>query len=130
MKIIIVDDNETFRSSLRLFLSEKYGCQIIVEAESADIILNSPDLAKADIILMDIVLPGIDGIEASKIIIKKHHDIKIIVITMHHEKVFLEQLLNTGIKGCIFKDQIFNDISEALDTVIKGEYFFPEKIVL
>ena len=130
MKIIIVDDNKTFRSSLKIFLEEKFGYQIIEEAERADAIFNSLQLVKADIILMDIVMPGIDGIEASKIILKTNNYLKIIVITMHHERVFLEQLINTGIKGCIFKDNIFNQLSEALEAVMSGEYFFPEKIAL
>ena len=130
MKIIIVDDNETFRSSLKLFLSEKYGYQIIADLERADIVLESPLIDEADIILMDIVMPGMDGIEASMLILKKHHNAKIIIITMHNEKVFLEQLINTGIKGCIFKDEIFNNISEAMESVMIGECYFPEMIIL
>ena len=128
MKIVIVDDNDTFRTSIKLFLEEKYGHQITAESNRADNILDSKEIYQADIILMDIVMPGMDGIEASKLILQKHSKVKIIVITMHTEKAFLKQLINTGVKGCIFKDQIFNNISSALNSVLKGQPYFPEEI--
>ena len=130
MKIVIVDDNETFRTGFKLFLQEKYNYEIIAEFDNANDIINSNYLACTDIILMDIVMPGIDGIKASKILLKKNKNINIIIITMHTEKVFLEQLINTGIKGCIFKDTVFNNISKAIDNVVKGKFYFPKEVVL
>ena len=128
MKIIIVDDSKSYRDVLKVVLTENFDHEIIEEVESGDGILNSRLLHKADIILMDLMMPGTDGIETTIKILENYKDAKIIAITMHAEKVYMEELIEAGFKGCVLKDNLFYEIDAGIRDVVKGGYYFPDDI--
>lgn len=129
MKIIIVDDNTNFRETLRFYLEEKYKHQVIGEASSGEEFLAMENIHVADIILMDIVMGKLDGIETTKLILKQFSYIKIIAISMHVDRIFQLQLKQTGFLGCVFKTDIFENIQNALLCVEKRNPFFPDNIL-
>ena len=131
MKIIIVDDNEEFRSTLRFFIEQKLNHTVIAEfSDGEDFLKVDPKkLREADIILMDIIMNNISGIDATKMITWKNYNLKIIAVTMHIEKVFLEQIIEAGFKGCVFKSNIFNTLERALQEVNSGKLFINEKLL-
>ncbi len=130
LKVILVDDNNIFRNALKLILVQQYHIQIIGEASSADEFWQLNHNMTADIILMDIMMPGVDGITLAKKILINDHYIKIIAITMHVDKVYLISLIEAGFVGCIFKNDLFNTLKPALDTVMMGKRFFPKNMLL
>ncbi len=127
-KIIIVDDSKSFRDVLRVVLSENFNYKIIEEAECGYDMLDSRLLHSADIILMDLMMPGMDGIETAKEILKKNRDLKIIAVTMHAEKAYLEELIEAGFKGCILKNNLFEEIDAGIHSVIWGGFYFPSEL--
>jgi len=131
MKIIIVDDNHEFRSTLRFFIEEKLNYTVIAEAESGEEFLELDPILinEADIIIMDIIMNQISGIDATKSITWKYKNIKILAVTMHIEKVFLEQILEAGFKGCVFKSDVFNSLEKALLEIQAGRLFINEKLL-
>ncbi len=131
MKIIIVDDNNEFRSTLKFFIEQKLNHSVIAEFSNGEDFLNVDlkILREADIILMDIVMNKVSGIEACKNITWKNYNLKIIAVTMHIEKVFLEQIIEAGFKGCVFKTNIFNTLEKALQEVNSGKLFINEKLL-
>ena len=131
LKFILVDDNEAFRCALRMLLINQYNAEIIAEASNADDVLLIPDLHKADIILMDLMIPGKNGIDITKELLWKYsRHFKIVAITMHAEKVYLTTLIEAGFRGCIFKNDLYNQLTEALSVVYDGNLYFPKDILL
>jgi DNA-binding NarL/FixJ family response regulator len=130
LKVILVDDNENFRNSLKEILFYRYNIQIIGEASNAKEFWELKNKSAADLILMDIMIPEVDGISIAKKLLLENHTIKIIAITMHTDKVYLDKLIEAGFVGCIFKNDLFNQLKPALDAVIHGERFYPDNLLL
>ncbi|HEY4788902.1 MAG TPA: response regulator transcription factor [Bacteroidales bacterium] len=130
LKVILVDDNESFRNALKNLLTNKFYVQIIGEASSGKEFNNLSNLNSADIILMDVMMPDIDGISLTKKALWANNHLKFIAITMHYDKVYLTSLVEAGFKGCVFKSNIFSEILHAIETVMSGKYYFPENILL
>jgi DNA-binding NarL/FixJ family response regulator len=128
MKTIIVDDNVSFRSSLKDYIENKLGYEVIAEASDGIDFLGLPNLSDADMILMDIAMETMDGFEATKLALWRYPHLKIIAVTMYSEKVFLVKLIQTGFKGCVFKPEIFDSLHKAIQTVIEGEYYIPDNM--
>jgi DNA-binding NarL/FixJ family response regulator len=129
MKIMIVDDSKQFRESLTDFLTHKLYHEVIAEAKSGEEFLTmKSEMQATDIILMDIVMNKVDGIMATNKALDLYPTIKIIAVTMHVEKLFLVQLIESGFKGCVNKTDIWSNLNEALTTVYSGSIYFPEDI--
>ncbi len=129
LKIVLVDDNEPFRKALKNLLSKEFDALIIGEASSGEEFEQLHNFPEAQIILMDVMMPEIDGITLAKKVLWKYPYLKIIAITMHTDKVYLTSLIEAGFKGCVFKTNIFEELGEAIEIVMKGQLFFPKNII-
>jgi DNA-binding NarL/FixJ family response regulator len=128
VSVIIVDDNIQFRKNLKKYIESELNCEVIGEASDGEEFLELTNMHSADIILMDIAMERMDGFRATKLAIWKNSQLKIIAVTMHHEKVFLLKLIETGFKGCVFKTEIFKQLPKAIKEVLKGKLFVPDNI--
>ncbi len=131
MKLIIVDDNSEFRDNLRFFLEQKLNHIVIAEVASGEefLALNETIIREADIILMDIMMNQLSGIETTKQITWIHFNLKIIAVTMHIEKVFLDQIIEAGFKGFVLKTNIFNTLEKTLNDVYCGNLHIDETLI-
>ena len=132
MKLIIVDDNREFRENLKFFLEQKLNHQVTAEASSGEEFLAFEEkiIREADIILMDIMMNQISGIEATRRITWYHFNLKIIAVTMHIEKVFLDQIIEAGFKGFVLKTNIFNTLENTLNDVYYGKMHIDDKLIV
>lgn len=130
LKLIIVDDNNEFRTALRNIITLKYKWEIIAEACCGEDFNRLPCLNQCDIILMDIMLPDINGIAITKKALWENNTRKFIAITFHYDQVYLKTLLCAGFRGCIFKSQIFAELPKAIETVMSGDLYFPKNILI
>lgn len=130
LKIILVDDNQPFRDALKNILIQKYNSQIIAEASNGKEFKELTNLHHADIILIDVMMPDIDGITLTKKALWENKNLKFIAITMHYDKVYLTSLIEAGFKGCIFKNNIFLELQQAMETVMIGSMYFPNNIAI
>jgi len=128
-KFIIVDDNNEFRKALRALLEIEFSAEIIAEASNGKEFLNLVNSYQADYIFMDIYMPEMNGIEVTKPFLWKYPQTKVIAVTMHIEKMYLLQLIEIGFKGCIFKNNVFDELKNALDTIEGGKLYFPSKLM-
>lgn len=130
IKIIVVDDNEVFRKVMKNFLQGEYNYNIIGEASCAKEFFALSKIHEASIILMDLQMPEADGYFITKEILKDHSFLKVIAITMHTEKAYLNELIRVGFKGCVFKPDFYQNIQEAIVSVNENRYYFPKEIKL
>ena len=128
--VIIVEDNDTFRQGLKVLIESKPGFKVIQDTNGFYNLINLHDIDKANIILMDLAMPIVSGFEAAKEILWAHPKTPILAVTMHQDKAYLVELIRAGFKGCVFKANIYTEIFEAIDTVLKGKLYFPPGILL
>lgn len=128
INIIIADDNEKFIEGLKLYIYANSSYQIINVLTSGKELTETPDLARADVLLLDIQLPDITGIDAAKNVIQRYPNLPIIAMTMHQEKVYLDDIISVGFKGFIHKPELVNELFKAIDKVIAGKFAFPDDL--
>ena len=128
MKIIIIDDNQSFREGFKLYLETELGYKVIATYSNGEEFLNDDNYFDCDIILMDIEMPKINGINATKLALWRARDLKIIAITSYREKAYLTELIGAGCKGFVFKDRVYDELEKAINQVMAGEYYYPDNI--
>ncbi|MBN1184925.1 MAG: response regulator transcription factor [Bacteroidales bacterium] len=130
MKIMLVDDNQTFLDGLIFLLTNHEEIEIVAVANDGKEALELIKEKVPELVLMDIEMPYLNGIEATKRILWKYPKIKFIAVTMYQDKAYLSELIGAGFKGCIFKNHVVDELEKAIDAVMNGKYFFPEDILL
>lgn len=129
MKIILADDNIAFREALIMFLETELNHNVIYYYNNGLELLNDKQYLNADLVLLDIEMPELDGFQTLEKINRDYNGIKAIAITSYHEKVLLDQLISIGFNGCVFKDSIYKNLSSVINTVANGGISFPENTI-
>ena len=127
-KIILVGAQKIFQEGLKQILEIELGHTVIAETSNGTEFLELTNIHKADIVLMDIIMSEKNGLEASGKILNRFSNLKIIAITMYNDNVYLKDLLKRGIRGCIHKSNIFEELAEIIDMVYNGEFCFPDDL--
>ncbi|OFX60738.1 MAG: DNA-binding response regulator [Bacteroidetes bacterium GWB2_41_8] len=128
-KIIIVDDHTLFRNGLRILLNNMENYHVIAEAANGKQFLELLNTLTPDLVLMDISMPVMDGIEASAIAHEKYPDIKIITLSMYGEEDYYYKMVNAGVKGFVLKNSDIKEVKTALDIVFDGGSFFSSELL-
>lgn len=128
IKTILVDDNPIFLEGLNSLLKRDNRLKIIERLSSGKELLESPNLLKADLILMDIEMPGINGFETAKWVNYRSQYIKLIAITMYQDKVYLEQLIEAGFRGFVNKAEVASMLFKVIDQVMENKFVYPGNI--
>lgn len=123
-RILLVDDHTLFREGLKSLLSESPMFAVAGEAGSVAEACRKADELLPDIVLMDIALPDGSGLEGARMIHEKHPSIKLIMISMHSKREYILQALQSGAVGFIVKDSTPDMLLRALNTVVRGHYYF------
>ncbi|OLO26585.1 DNA-binding response regulator [Priestia megaterium] len=126
--ILIVDDHFVVRDGLRLILETSKEYQVIAEAENGYDAVKAVDEYLPDLILMDLNLPGLTGLEAIKIIRQKHSDIPIIILTAFNEGSSILRGLQLGAKGYLLKDTDRESFFRAIESALRGETLLSPEI--
>jgi DNA-binding NarL/FixJ family response regulator len=124
IQIAIVDDHEIVRDGIKILLEDEPGLSIIGEAKTGKEALQLCDNQDADIVIMDITMPEMDGIEATKIIKKNHPDIKILALTMLSEDQHIRKMIKAGASGYILKSSGKQELIKAINTIMTGKHYF------
>lgn len=127
-RIIVVDDHIMFRQGIVSLIKSVEDFEVISEASSGNEAVKLAHDICPNLILMDISLPDINGIEAAKMIKKNNINTEIILLTMHNDESLLEMALKVGIKGYILKNDAFDDLIYAIKTVIGGKKFISSSL--
>lgn len=129
IRVGLVDDHQVLRDGLRSILEEpEEGMEVVLEAASAREALDEIEAAKPDILIVDISMPGMDGLELAKILHREHRSVRIIVLTMYHDLDLIERALQAGVSGYILKNNAAHMVADAVRAVHRGKTFFDRTI--
>ena len=123
IRVILVDDHAVVRAGYKILLKNINYINVIAEANNGEDAIALAREHKPDVIVMDISLPGINGIEAIRRIVLANHAIKILVFTMHEEVVFVERALQAGAIGYMTKSTDPEILSKAIKSVSRGKKY-------
>lgn len=122
--ILIADDHRVLIEGVKSILREKDEFEVVAEAVTGQEAVDHACRCRPDIVIMDISMPGIDGIEATRRIKRQLPHSKLIIYTMHSDPAFIDELYNAGISGYVLKGGPISDLLTALEAVQKGEDYF------
>ncbi|MBE0650981.1 MAG: response regulator transcription factor [Bacteroidales bacterium] len=128
IKILIADDHQLFREGLITLLTDSNDIKVVDQAKDGKEALEKAREQQPDILIMDIGMPIISGIEATGILKKEFPNIKVIALTMHSEKHFIKGMLEAGADGYLFKDCPYDELIHAIDSVFQGKKYLSDEI--
>lgn len=126
--IIIADDHSIFLKGLALMLNEVSEFKVIGEASNGEELIQLLQSSKPDVVITDIKMPGMNGIEATKKSLEIYPDLNIIALTMFSEQVYLNMMAEAGAKGFIQKNISREELVDAVKTVCAGHTYFSAQI--
>lgn len=129
LDVVIVDDHNLFRNGLKILLTTSGNFNVVAEAENGKEFLDLLPHIKPDIVLMDIDMPVLDGIEATKEALKKYPDLKVITLSMFGEEEYYYKMIEAGVKGFLLKNSDINEVKNALMTVWQGGKYFSQELL-
>lgn len=128
-KILIADDHQILRSGLRSLLEKLPDVEVVAEAGEGHTALELACKLQPDIIIMDISMPDLNGMDATCRIVDKVTNVKIIALSVHSDKQFIKEMLKAGASGYLLKDCAFDELEQAIQTVVKeGKIYLSPKI--
>ncbi len=123
VNVLLVDDHELVRTGIEHLLKESSGINVVGVACSGEEAIEQVEQLRPDVVLMDINMPGIGGIEASRKINQRHPEVKIVALTVHADGPFPQRLLNAGAHGYISKSSPVSELVSAVWTVFHGKRY-------
>lgn len=129
-KIIIVDDHKAMRMGLAHLLTDLGNIEILGQASNGREFLDLLEISLPDIVLMDINMPIMDGIEATRLAIEKYPNLKILVLSMYSDEDYYNSMINLGVQGFIIKEADHKEIEDAIISVMEGKPYFSQSLLL
>ncbi len=123
IKLLLADDHAVFRAGLKSLLNAQYGIEVVAEAANGEEAVRISGEVALDIVLMDIAMPGLSGVEATQEIKKRSPEIKVLVLTMHEDESYLYKMLSVGASGYVPKKAADTELVDAIRATYRGEYF-------
>jgi DNA-binding NarL/FixJ family response regulator len=128
IRIAIADDYKIYRDGLKVGLANDENMQVVLEADNGEDLINGLPGAKPDVIIMDLKMPIMDGMEATKEVRKKFDAIKILVVTMYDDDKFIIHLMEIGANGYLLKNADADEIRKAIYSVHENGYYFNDLV--
>jgi DNA-binding NarL/FixJ family response regulator len=128
IKVLIVDDHEIFRFGLRRIIDRIKNVKVIGEAANGNDFLEQLAKLDIDVVLLDIEMPLLNGIEAARIARSIKPNIKIAALTMFNQDEYIQSMLDAGVQGFIMKNVTKDDLSNAIMNLYAGKTYFSEEI--
>jgi DNA-binding NarL/FixJ family response regulator len=128
IKVLIADDHQIMREGLRSLLEKEIDIQVLGEAEDGRMIQRMARELRPDVIIMDVAMPDLNGIEATRQIVAELPGVKIIALSMHDDRRFVLNMLKAGASGYMLKDCAFKDLAKAIRVVMSDKTFLSHEV--
>lgn len=120
IKVVLVDDHQLVRTGVKLILEGTGNVRIVGEAESGEAAITVVEETRPDVVLMDISMPGMGGLEATRKLLAAHPGLKVVVLSVHVEEPFPSRFMKVGASGYLTKDCAVEEMLAAITTVHEG----------
>jgi DNA-binding NarL/FixJ family response regulator len=128
VRLFLADDHEIVRFGLRNLLESQFGWSVVGEAADGKEAVEKVFLLEPDVTLLDISMPGMSGLEATREILGRGCRTKILILSVHDSQDVIQQVLDSGAKGYVLKSDAMRDLIAAVDAVRSNKTFFTPKI--
>lgn len=128
IRIVLADDHQIIRQGLRSLLALEADMTVVAEAVNGREAIALVQSETPDVIILDISMPDLNGIEAARLLRREHPNLDIIILSMHSDRRFVQELLGLGVSGYLLKDSAFEELAEAIRTVRSGECYLSSAI--
>lgn len=129
IKVLLVDDHAVVRAGFRLLLASSADIDVIAEAERGEQVCSFYEQFSPDVVVMDLSMPGIGGLEAIRRLCNREDSAKVLVFSIHDEAVYVEKALNAGAKGYITKKSAAEIMLEAVIKIAKEGYYIEQGLI-
>ncbi|HZH62827.1 MAG TPA: response regulator transcription factor [Metabacillus sp.] len=127
-KIVIIDDHQLFREGVKRILDFEPSFEVIAEGDDGEDALALVDVHKPDVVIMDINMPKVNGVEATKQLIEANEDTKVIILSIHDDENYVTHALKTGARGYLLKEMDADTLIEAVKVVADGGSYLHPKV--
>ncbi len=128
-RILLADDHQILRHGLRVLLEKESGIEVVGEAEDGRRAVDLARTLKPDIVIMDLQMPVLNGIEATRQILAKNPNCRVIFLSMSSDPIVVRQAIQAGARAFVLKDCAYDQLIKAIGAVKKGEQYLSPKIV-
>ena len=127
-RILIADDHDVVRKGLRALVQEEPSWQVVADVQDGRSAVAKTQELKPDIAILDIAMPSLNGLDATKQIMKVNPDTKVLILTMHDSEQLIQHVLNAGARGYLMKTDAGHDLVVAIRALLLGQTFFTQKV--
>jgi len=128
IRVLIADDHKLFVDGLISLLAKEENINVVAKAHNGKEMLECLNLYDIDVVLSDINMPEMDGMEAAKIALRKHRKVKIVMLSMHKGSMIIREVIKIGVHGYILKNTDNAELVHAINTVYDGKSFFSNEV--
>jgi DNA-binding NarL/FixJ family response regulator len=129
IRIALADDHQLFRNGLKILLGSFSEFEVVAEASNGNELLKALEASPSDIVLMDISMPEMDGVEATGVLSRQMPGTRVIALSMYGEEEYYYRMIDSGAKGFILKDSDITDVHDAIIAVYKGGNYFSQELL-
>jgi two-component system, NarL family, response regulator NreC len=128
IRILLADDHAVVRQGFKLILNQQHDMEVIGEASQGREAVRFALTLRPDLVIMDIAMPEVNGVEATRRIIEQSPDCRILILSMHKDVVYVRETLRAGAKGYLLKESIDHDLLRAVRAVAGGDSFLSPEV--
>ena len=123
LRILLADDHKMLREGLRVLLDSQPGMRVVGEAAGGKEVVDKAGELKPDVVVMDLSMPGLNGLQATELLRERHPDVKVVVLTAHEDESYLTQLCKAGAVGYVLKRSAGDQLVQAIRMAVKGQVY-------
>jgi DNA-binding NarL/FixJ family response regulator len=127
--IILAEDHALVRQGLRRIIQEDPAMQVTHEAGDGLELLDILNKSTPDLVILDIAMPRLQGLDLARIIRREYPNIKIMILTMHREKSYCQKAVEMGVDAYVLKDEADSDLNAAIQAVLENKTYFSPMVV-
>jgi len=128
VKVLLVDDHGIVRQGLRSLLEKEAEVEVVGEAEDGREALRLVGELSPNVVIMDITMPNLNGVDATRQIVRKYPEVRVVALSMHSNRMFVTSMLKAGALGYVLKECLSDELVEAVRTVASGGWYLSPRI--